>query len=147
MQTLIVRKLSKAFDTVCQDVLLQKLAYYGVRGESLELSHVKNRKELVDWKGEKSNIKAVLSGVPKDSVHALNCYHRTVYFLSSSYILLHNFYLSLDKSRIDKIEIVDKITLLADDTSILDQKMVENHLKSSQYTSKVSKESYKLTCF
>lgn len=87
MQTLIVRKLSKAFDTVCQDVLLQKLAYYGVRGESLELSHVKNRKELVDWKGEKSNIKAVLSGVPKDSIHGFKLLSPNCLF---PFILVHS---------------------------------------------------------
>ena len=48
--------LSKAFDTINHQILLEKLAYYGVHGKSLDLfkSYLSNRKQFVEIDENKS---------------------------------------------------------------------------------------------
>lgn len=62
--------LSKAFDTVDHDILLNKLSYYGVRGLPLELisSYLTDRKQVVECNGTRSLIKPVTCGVPQGSI-------------------------------------------------------------------------------
>ena len=61
--------LSKAFDTIDHDILLQKLQHYGIRGNSLRLikSYLSNRKQCVSTLGETSDYLAVIYGVPQGS--------------------------------------------------------------------------------
>ena len=62
--------LSKAFDCVSHDVLLDKLEYLGVNGPPLSLlkSYLTNRKQSVAQNGILSSKLSVLSGVPQGSV-------------------------------------------------------------------------------
>ena len=62
--------LSKAFDTVCHDILLLKLEHYGIRGTPLKLieSYLSNRHQFVTVSGYKSKTKEINIGVPQGSV-------------------------------------------------------------------------------
>ena len=62
--------LSKAFDTINHDILLQKLFYYGVRGNALEWfrNYLSNRKQFVFLNGESSSLQNLECGVPQGSL-------------------------------------------------------------------------------
>ena len=62
--------LSKAFDTLDHEILLDKLEYYGIRGKSLDTfkSYLTNRKQYVMVNGEKSIELLIDIGVPQGSV-------------------------------------------------------------------------------
>ena len=57
--------LQKAFDTVCHNILLNKLSHYGIRGQMLEWfrSYLHNRTQIVSADGEVSDIRTVKHGV------------------------------------------------------------------------------------
>ena len=61
--------LSKAFDTVNHDILLNKLEKYGIRSNMHQLlcSHLNNRKQYTECNSVKSDLKTVLCGVPQGS--------------------------------------------------------------------------------
>lgn len=62
--------LSRAFDTVDHGLLLDKLYYYGVRGNVHDLlsSYLSNRKQYVEILSKKSSMGAVERGVPQGSI-------------------------------------------------------------------------------
>ena len=62
--------LSKAFDTVNHDILLNKLDYYGIRGLSLDWfkSYLTNRSQFVEFNGASSSSKFISCGVPQGSI-------------------------------------------------------------------------------
>ncbi len=62
--------LSKAFDMVCQYILLDKLYHYGIRGVVHEWlrSYLTNLKQYVYVNGTKSEVMEIASGVPQGSV-------------------------------------------------------------------------------
>ena len=62
--------LSKAFDTLDHDILLEKLSYYGIRGESHDLikSYLTNRKQYVDYCDTTSEHLGIKCGVPQGSI-------------------------------------------------------------------------------
>ena len=62
--------LAKAFDTVNHEILLRKLEHYGIRGIVLEwfTNYLTNRKQIVKYKFEKSEILTIKCGVPQGSV-------------------------------------------------------------------------------
>ena len=59
----------KAFDTVCHKILLTKLAHYGIRGVAYKLlsSYLSGRKQYVNCKQTKSDLKDIEYGVPQGS--------------------------------------------------------------------------------
>ena len=62
--------LSKAFDSLRHDILLQKLSYYGITNKAKFLleSYLKNRKQFVQIGDVRSTMKQVLTGVPQGSI-------------------------------------------------------------------------------
>ena len=62
--------LSKAFDTVNHQILIDKLDHYGIRGKPLELfkSYLSNRTQYVQIDNIKSKTKPITCGVPQGSV-------------------------------------------------------------------------------
>ena len=62
--------LSKAFDTLDHAILLDKLHYYGIRGNSLKLlsSYLTNRQQFVEFRSSKSTMLQVSTGVPQGSI-------------------------------------------------------------------------------
>ena len=62
--------LQKAFDTVNNEILLQKLNYYGIRGtiNNWFRSYLLNRKQIVSINGFESDTKILKHGVPQGSV-------------------------------------------------------------------------------
>ena len=62
--------LSKAFDTLQHETLLNKLAYYGVRGKANDLirSYLTNRKQIVDFKKTLSDPLTMITGIPQGSI-------------------------------------------------------------------------------
>ena len=61
--------LSKAFDTVDKNLLLKKLAHYGIRGTALDLmkSYINNRKQCTNINGILSELICMELGVPQGS--------------------------------------------------------------------------------
>ena len=62
--------LSKAFDTIDHNILINKLNWYGIRGIALEwfTNYLKNRKQFIQYKNIKSSTQMVPCGVPQGSI-------------------------------------------------------------------------------
>ena len=65
--------LSKAFDTINYDILLDKLSYYGISGRALKLlkSYLLDRKQYVVYNNCNSNLVDVTTGVPQGLILGL----------------------------------------------------------------------------
>ena len=62
--------LSKAFDTVNQNILLEKLKAYGIQYENLKWfrSFLSNRKQSISYSGSKTEMKIDKFGAPQGSI-------------------------------------------------------------------------------
>jgi hypothetical protein len=62
--------LSKAFDTLDHKILLDKLQYYGIRNQALNLlkSYLENRKQFTSYNNTNSDLHEIHTGVPQGSV-------------------------------------------------------------------------------
>ena len=62
--------LSKTFDTLDYNISLHKLRHYGIRGTCLALlkSYLSERKQFVEFKGVKSSLANITTGVPRGSI-------------------------------------------------------------------------------
>ena len=97
--------LKKAFDTVDHEILVNKLEYYGIRGNAKEwfASYLRNRKQFVSIDNFNSSTKLICTGVPQGSVlgpllfliyindlHKCVKYSKTYHFADDTNILLSN---------------------------------------------------------
>ena len=62
--------LSKAFDTINHNILLDKLSYYGIRGLPLIwfTNYLSNRQQFVNFNGIHSQMSVITCGVPQGSI-------------------------------------------------------------------------------
>ena len=62
--------LSKAFDTINHSILMKKMAYYGIRGTTLNLfqNYLSNRYQYTEINSIKSNTLQITMGVPQGSI-------------------------------------------------------------------------------
>ena len=62
--------MSKAFDTLDHEILLQKLSFYGVQNTSLNLfkSYLSERSQFVSIGGTSSPLRTINTGVPQGSI-------------------------------------------------------------------------------
>jgi hypothetical protein len=62
--------LSNAFDTLDHDILINKLDYYGIHGNSLQLmkNYLQNRQQYVNYKDINSELREITTGVPQGSI-------------------------------------------------------------------------------
>ena len=62
--------LSKAFDTIDHDILISKLHFYGITGNSLNWfkSYLTNRQQYVQFKDSLSSFSMIKTGVPQGSI-------------------------------------------------------------------------------
>ena len=60
----------KAFDTVCLNILLQKLYHYGIRGTAYKRfeSYLSFRNQFVSVQNHHSSLKPINIGVPQESI-------------------------------------------------------------------------------
>ncbi len=67
---LIYIDLRKAFDTINHRIMIQRLAAYGVAGDSWNwfCSYFDSRLQYVEWQGETSEQKSITVGVPQGSI-------------------------------------------------------------------------------
>ncbi len=67
---LIYIELRKVFDTVNHRIMIQKLAAYGVAGDSWSwfCSYLDSSSQYVQWQGETSEQKSITVGVPQGSI-------------------------------------------------------------------------------
>ncbi len=59
--------LSKAFDTLDHNILMEKLKHYGVRNTLIE-NYLSNRQQYVEIEGKKSAMSTIMTGVPQGSI-------------------------------------------------------------------------------
>ena len=62
--------LSKAFDSLQHDILLEKLAHYGLTNKAIALlrSYLSNRKQYVQLSDIRSSVRSISVGVPQGSI-------------------------------------------------------------------------------
>ena len=62
--------LSKAFDTLDHNILINKLKYYGIKGTEIKWfqSYLSNRTQYVEFDGSYSSSKEIKTGVPQGSI-------------------------------------------------------------------------------
>ena len=62
--------MSKAFDTLNHDILLDKLSYLGISGISKDLlaSYLPNRQQYLRFDNQNSEIAQITTGVPQGSI-------------------------------------------------------------------------------
>ena len=65
--------LSKAFDSICNDILLDKLRYYGVTDGSLQLlkSYLSDRKQYAQFDDVLSSMQYIKTVIPQGSIVGL----------------------------------------------------------------------------
>ena len=62
--------MSKAFDTIDHNILLDKLKHYGIKGKTLQwfASYLTNRYQFVEFHDTPSDRKIINTGVPQGSI-------------------------------------------------------------------------------
>ena len=130
--------LSKAFDTVNHNILLNKLEKYGIRSNMHQLfcSYLNNRKQYTECNSVKSDSKTVLCGVPQGSTLGpllLSLYANDLPLHTKFYVYLfaHDTVLMMKDKNISNLQIAVNQELCDVDNWMRYNRLSLNFLKSS----------------
>ena len=134
--------LSKAFDTVDHNILLDKLEHYGIRGNPLKWfkSYLQNRQQYTVVNGKKSNLQHVQYGVPQGSVLG------PLLFL----LYTNDIVMAVGKNKLRLFADDSNVFVTADNATTLQQKMKEVLLsifiwfKANKLTANINKTAYSI---
>ena len=104
--------MSKAFDTLNHDILLDKLAFYGISGINKDLfkCYLSNRKQYVQFNGKDSHMFHIRTGVPQGSILGPLLFLIYINDFVNSSKLFHFIIFADDTTVISKTDVVnDKI--------------------------------------
>ena len=132
--------LSRAFDTISHEILLNKLFHYGIRGVALSWikDYLSNRKQFVQYNQSKSKLENVEMGVPQGSI------------LGPLLFLLYVNDLPLLTNKMSFIQFADDTSVLISGKSLsamsqivnTEMKLVTEWLQNNMLTLNASKSNY-----